>query len=124
MVPADRRFRPEHRLRRKPEFDRVFAAKASAADGVLIVYAARNELAFARLGLVVSRRVGGAVRRNRWKRLIRESFRLNRDALPRDCDLVVLPRGGVRPGLAEVERSLIRLAGRAARKFDARGAKA
>lgn len=113
---TDRRFRPGHRLRRKVEFDRVFSVRASAADGVLIVYVAQNDLGFSRLGLVVSRRAGNAVRRNRWKRMIREAFRLSRDDLPSSCDLVVLPRAPTPPTFAELQQSLRRLADRAARK--------
>jgi len=42
-----------------------------------------------RLGLSVGKRLGGAAVRNRWKRAIREAFRLHRDRLPAPCDLVV-----------------------------------
>jgi ribonuclease P protein component len=45
-----------------------------------------------RLGLVVSRRVGGAVERNRVKRVVREWFRQNRTQLPFTADLVVIAR--------------------------------
>lgn len=45
-----------------------------------------------RLGIIASRRVGNAVKRNRGKRLIRELFRANEPALPSNCDLVVILR--------------------------------
>jgi ribonuclease P protein component len=47
-----------------------------------------------RLGVTVGRRVGGATRRNRVKRLIREVFRRNRELFPDDCDLVLVARPG------------------------------
>lgn len=45
-----------------------------------------------RLGLAVSRRVGGAVVRNRLKRRVRDWFRRSRPALPESVDLVVIAR--------------------------------
>lgn len=55
-----------------------------------------NTESYNRLGISVHRKTGNAVRRNRIKRLIRESFRLNRDQLPSSCDIVF----AVRPGFA------------------------
>lgn len=54
----------------------------------------------ARLGVTVSRRVGGAVARNRIKRLVREVFRKNRAALGVPLDVVVIAR----PAAAEAPR--------------------
>jgi len=54
-----------------------------------------NGLAYHRLGLVVSRRVGNSVRRNRIKRLLREWFRLNKQSIPLPGkDLVVVAYPG------------------------------
>jgi ribonuclease P protein component len=50
-----------------------------------------NDRPHNRLGIVASRRVGGAVSRNRAKRLIREVFRLNKDRVIA-LDIVVIPR--------------------------------
>ena len=47
-----------------------------------------------RLGITVSRKIGGAVARNRVKRLVREFFRLHYDQLPVSADLVVIARRG------------------------------
>jgi ribonuclease P protein component len=71
-----------------------------------------------RLGISASRRLGGAVVRNRWKRLLREAFRLSRSQLPAGIDLVVIPRQDVEPTLASLLESLPRLAARLAKKVE------
>ena len=113
---TDAKFPKSARLLTKAEFDRVFAQRASVADDVLVVYAADAEVDKPRLGLVVSRKVGNAVARNRWKRVLREAFRLVQHELPK-CDYVCLPRARVEPDLAAVDRSLRQLAQRASRKL-------
>ena len=60
------------RLRRRNDFQRVFARRNRAGDQNLLIYARGNDLSHARLGLMVSRRLGRAVTRNRFKRRIRE----------------------------------------------------
>ena len=111
------RFLARHHLRRGCDFQRVYNRRASAADGRLLVFAASNDLGYSRVGLSVSRKHGGAVVRNRWKRLLREAFRLCRTELPVGVDLVLIPRGG-EPELEGLKRSLVRLAGRAVRRLE------
>jgi len=113
----NQRFRPEHHLRRQRDFQRAYRQRCTASDDRLLVFGAANGLPYARLGLSVSRRVGNAVVRNRWKRLIREAFRLRREQLPKGIDLVVIPRQGIEPRRDDLMQSLPRLAHRVVRKL-------
>ena len=105
------------RVRRQADFDRVYQGNVHAADGTLVVLGCDNGMCTTRLGLSISRRVGNAVTRNHWKRLIREAFRQQRTSLPRGLDLVVRPRRGAVPSFQAVQDSLPRLARRVDRRL-------
>jgi ribonuclease P protein component len=85
---------------------------------MLVLYACENGLGHARLGLVVSRKVGSAPVRARWKRCLREAFRLSQLELPTGLDLVILPRPAAAPTMPRVRESLRSLAARASRQFE------
>ena len=106
------RFLPQYRIRRAGDFQRAFRRRASVADPWIVVFGHPNGLPHPRIGLSVSRKVGGAVVRNRWKRLLREAFRLTRPRLPASVDLIVIPRVGAVPTLDALAESLARLADR------------
>lgn len=110
----------EH-LRKPAEFKAVYDRKRSAGDDMLVVYGRRNGLGHRRVGLSVSRKVGGAVVRNRWKRLLREAYRLSRPDLPAGLDLVLIPRAGATPELRSLLRSLGRLIGQVDRRLPPEG---
>jgi ribonuclease P protein component len=117
MAMGDQRFRAEYRIRRGGDFQRAFRLRCAAGDERLVVFGFRNGLPYPRLGLSVSKKVGNAVARNRWKRLLREAFRLQRERLPAGVDLVIVPRQGVEPSLVGLLAALPRLAGRVSRKL-------
>jgi len=129
------RFRPAQRLKSGADFRRVFARRCSAREGdlqlfgdALLVHDARanadratksadrpgfTRAALTRLGLSVGKKkVGSAVQRNRWKRLLREAFRLQQAKLPTGMDLVAVPQSPQPPPLAELQAMLTRLAWR------------
>lgn len=114
---VDQRFPAKCHIRRDADFRRAYKQRCTASDGRLVIFAFPNELPYSRLGLSVSRKVGNAVVRNRWKRILREAFRCQRGRLPEGVDLVVIPRESARPELAGVEDSLCYLAKRAARRI-------
>ncbi|MFO0962783.1 MAG: ribonuclease P protein component [Phycisphaerales bacterium] len=90
--PPRLRFPAALRVARGRDFDRAYALRHRRDWGWAVVYGAPNGLPVARLGLSVSRRVGGAVVRNRHKRLLREAFRAVQHELPGGLDLVVVVR--------------------------------
>jgi len=100
----------QRRLRSRADFDRVFAAKISAADQHLVVYALPNDVGFCRVGIVVGKKLGNAVTRNRYKRTLRQAFRLNQHQLPPGCDFLLLPRPTAEPSADRYRQSLLALA--------------
>jgi len=81
-----------HRLGGKIAFAAVYAAAGKQSRGPLALYSKPNDLPHCRWGLSVSRRVGNAVRRNRVKRLLRESIRLLQHDFPAGYDIVIVVR--------------------------------
>jgi ribonuclease P protein component len=104
-MPA--RFRPRQRLRTRAEFDRVFR-RGVRLDGRLFSLVALQSVAPQdRLGLAVGRPVGDAVRRNRARRLLRESFRRLAPVERPPLDLVLIGKPALgAASQAEVDREL------------------
>ena len=94
------------RLSRSAEFERVYRQGRSKANRFLVLYAFPREDGSndegPRLGLSVSRRVGGAVDRTRVKRVLREAFWQEAERLPDGSDYVVVARPDAK-GLTERE---------------------
>ena len=101
--PGPRRPR-SGRLSRSADFERVYRRGRSHGNRHLVLYAFPRgaEADGPRLGVSVSRKVGGAVHRNKVKRLLREAFRAREADLPPDHDYVVVARPEARE-LAERE---------------------
>ncbi len=86
----------------------MFRRGRAYSSGVVVLRALPNGLDGTRLGLVVGKRVGGAVERNRVKRRIRQI--VNSRAILRGWDVVVVARSGIESAeYQDVERELVRL---------------
>ena len=106
-MPEPRQSFPKSLHLRKPaEYSAVYDAKVRDSRGPLLIYALPNGLSHPRIGLSTSRKVGTAVRRNRIRRLLRETFRLMQHDLPRGYDLVVVVRPHEPLMLADYQRIL------------------
>lgn len=79
-------------INRNGMFQRLYSKGASCSDKNIVIYLLPNRRPFNRLGITVSKKTGCAVIRNRTKRLIRESYRLNEDRLKSGYDIVVVAR--------------------------------
>ena len=98
--PSPGRGTKRRRLSRSAEFERVYRQGRSKGNRFLVVYTFPREPdgedAGPRLGLSVSRRVGGSVERSRVKRVLREAFRAEQEGLPTAADYVLVARPALR----------------------------
>lgn len=131
-------FPKSRHIRHAKDFELVYKKKVAYNNGVLLVFVGENALGFPRLGLSVSKKAGRAHRRNLWKRLIREAFRLQQREFVQDVlkiarhekradltqaqlagiDIIVIPRKTEeKPDFKEVKKSLKYCVKRAAGKL-------
>ncbi|MEN9470913.1 MAG: ribonuclease protein component [Pseudomonadota bacterium] len=90
MIKTKQGFIKALRLRRTEDFQWAFRQGEKLKQGGLVTYTKLNGLGYARLGLAITKKiVPGAVSRNQFKRIIRESFRLNQQALS-GLDIVIV----------------------------------
>jgi ribonuclease P protein component len=101
------------RIRRRPEFLRVYEHGYRIRARLMTVITLPNALGCSRLGIAATRKLGGAVVRNRARRLVRELFRLAE--VPPGLDIVVIPRSDLLnadyPALHAEFRYVLRRAG-------------
>lgn len=114
-------FPKQRRLVKGDQFTIVMRRGKCAADGCLVLFALPRQSddtnSSPRLGVTIPKKAGNAVVRNRWKRWIRESFRTQQSKLPAGMDFVVRPKKGAIGSWAAIEKSLPKLARKAAARL-------
>lgn len=109
-VPGRESFPQRERLTRSSEFRDVYARGKRQSGRAFICYVVRQERQGRKLGLTVSRKVGGAVTRNRVKRYIREVYRTSREHLDDDFYMVIVARpAAAQMSFAECEGAIRQL---------------
>lgn len=109
-------FGKQQRLRTSAEFKLCYDC-VRAGDNHLLVFGRANGLQHSRIGVSVSRKHGNAVARNRKKRLLRESFRIQQHEIIAGMDLVLVPRQRNDFQLKDYQRSLKRLSRKLAERL-------
>ena len=95
-MTGDARFRPQDRIRKRSEYQVIYDQGQRIPSASFVLFVLRNGLGRPRLGITATRRVGGAVQRNRAKRLVREVFRRHKSELD-NVDIVLNVRASL-PG--------------------------
>lgn len=93
-------------LRKKEDFNRVYKKGKSVGDRFVVVFCLRNDLGYNRISYLASKKVGNSVKRNRARRLMRESMR-NIDNIKQGYDIIVIARNTINDRkCADVKKSL------------------
>ncbi len=87
----DQRLRHEERLTRQKEIDAVYRRGRRLSAKIFRIHVRKNQLPHSRFTVSVPGKLCNSVLRNRWKRLLRESFRRNKVAIGPGLDIVAVP---------------------------------
>jgi ribonuclease P protein component len=97
----------EYTLRNQKDFVKVYNKGKSRGSRYTVILYRKNNLGFSRTAFVSSKKVGNSVKRNRARRLMKESFRLKKMEIPTGYDLIFIARNTItNRKCAEVKRSL------------------
>jgi ribonuclease P protein component len=110
----DQRLGRNQRLIRSAHFDEAFAGRNKHVGRFMIMWLRSADDASLRLGVITSRKVGGAVQRVRARRLLREVFRRNRHTLTGSFDILLVARAALlKATTLELENEFLTLAAKA-----------
>lgn len=95
-------------LRKNSDFSAIYKRGRSVGDRYVVLFYRPNGLSYNRTGFLASKKVGNSVKRNRAKRLMKESYRAISQSLPAGYDFIIIARNTIcGKKCAEVEKSLI-----------------
>ncbi len=99
-----------YRLKKNRDFKEVFQQGKSILNKYMVLYYRKNHLQKLRIGFTVSKKIGGAVVRNRIKRILREAVRKHILEMVSGIDIILIARGTIK-GIKsiEVEQYLVKL---------------
>ena len=96
-------------LRKEADFDNVYKRGRSVGDKYVVVFYIKNHRDMNRTCFLASKKVGNSVRRNRARRLMRESYRLFKDRIPAGYDVIIIARNTITGRkFSEVDKSIRR----------------
>ena len=100
-------------IKKNSEFQKVYKTGKSYANKLLVMYVKRvDDGKEPRIGISVSKKVGNSVVRHRFARLVRESFRLNKDILEDGKDIIVVARAAAKDkNFDKIESAFLHLCG-------------
>ncbi len=94
-------------LKKNFEFVRIYKKGSFFPGKFIVIYILKNRFGMNRLGITANKKVGKSVKRNRAKRLIRESYRFYEDFIPSGMDIVFVARGvDMEYGLSEILKEM------------------
>ncbi len=97
----------ENVLRRKEDFNRVYKKGKSTGDRYVVIFCLKNDLGFNRISYLASKKVGNSVKRNRARRLMRESVRTTDFKLEQGYDIIIIARNTINDRkCADVKKSI------------------
>ncbi len=99
-------------IKKNSDFQTIYRTAKSYANRQLVMYVRKTEKTQSRIGISVSKKVGNSVVRHHLARLVRESFRLNRDTLEEGLDIIVVARAAAKDSdYKTIERAFMHLCG-------------
>ncbi len=95
-------------LRKQADFDAVYKRGRSVGDKYVVIFYLKNGLDHTRTGFLASKKVGNSVKRNRARRLMRESYRQIKDKIPQGYDIILIARNTITDrSFMEVDNSIV-----------------
>ena len=99
-------------IKKNRDFQKVYRTGRSFANKLLVMYVIKTEREDTRIGISVSKKVGNSVVRHHITRLVRESYRLNKDRVKTGLDIVVVARAAAKESdFKKIESAYLHLCG-------------